>query len=354
MTQETMWAGVLHARNDIRFERVKKPTPKQGEVLVKVKVTGICGSDVPRVLGTAAHFYPIILGHEFSGVVESAGEGVTSIEPGDRVAGAPLVPCLECDDCKRGDYALCSHYSFIGTRRPGSLAEYVAVPAICAVKLDESVPFEQAALIEPTTIALHGLERLGLRGGSTVAVLGGGTIGIITAQWAKAFGAREVTVFDILPERLDFARRMGATSVVNSLDEDYLDQAYALTGGRGYDCVYETAGAIPTMRMVFQIVANKGQVCLIGKIHREISFTADEWECLNRREFTLTGSWLSYSAPFPGHEWMLAAEACRTGMISFDEGFVHARYPLSRISEVFDQFRIPGLVKGKIFVNCER
>ena len=133
-----MKAGVLHAREDIRYEEVETPVPKAGEVLVKVKYSGICGSDVPRVNGDGAHFYPIILGHEFSGVVEEVGEGVTKVKKGQRVAGAPLVPCMKCEDCMKGDYALCKHYSFIGTRQPGSFAEYICVPEQNAVPFDDN------------------------------------------------------------------------------------------------------------------------------------------------------------------------------------------------------------------------
>lgn len=352
MSQE-MYAGVVHAKNDLRYEKIEKPQPKAGEVLIKVKYTGICGSDVPRVLGDACHFFPNVLGHEFSGTVEAVGEGVKTLQPGDRVAGVPLVPCMECDDCKRGDYALCKHYVFIGSRVYGSFAQYVCVPEANAVKFDEAVSFEQAALFEPTTIALHGLERLDSVSGKTVAVLGGGTIGILTAMWAKAFGAREVTVVDILPERLEFAKKMGATSALNSMDEDFRDQAMALTDGRGYDRVLETAGAGATMKLTFDLVANKGQVCLIGTPKKELSFSVDEWECLNRKEFTLTGSWMSYSAPFPGHEWTLTAEAYRTGMLKYDEGLVFAKYPLSKIDEAFDRYRTPGAVKGKVLIDSE-
>lgn len=348
-----MNAGVVHAKNDLRFEKIEKPSPKAGEVLIKVKYTGICGSDVPRVLGDACHFFPNVLGHEFSGVVEEVGEGVTSVAPGDRVAGVPLVPCMECSDCKRGDYSLCKHYSFIGSRQYGSFAEYVCVPELNAVKFDESVSFEQAALFEPTTVALHGLERLDSVSGKTVAVLGGGTIGILTAMWAKAFGAREVTVVDILSERLEFAKHMGATSALNSLDDDFMEQAMALTDGQGYDRVLETAGAGATMKLTFDLVANKGQVCLIGTPKKELTFSVDEWERLNRKEFTLTGSWMSYSAPFPGHEWTLTAEAYRSGMLKFDEGLIYATYPLSKIDEAFNQYTVPGTVKGKILIDSE-
>ena len=130
--------------------------PKKGEVLIKVKYTGICGSDVPRVNGDACHFFPNVLGHEFSGVIEEVGEGVTTLAKGDRIAGVPLVPCMECEDCQKGNYSLCKHYSFIGSRQFGSFAEYVVVPEKNAVKFEDEVSFEQGALFEPATVALHG------------------------------------------------------------------------------------------------------------------------------------------------------------------------------------------------------
>ena len=104
-----MKAGVVHAKNDIRYEKIEKPVPKAGQVLIKVKYTGICGSDVPRVNGDACHFFPNVLGHEFSGTVEKVGEGVTSLAAGDRVAGVPLVPCMECEDCQKGNYSPVSY-----------------------------------------------------------------------------------------------------------------------------------------------------------------------------------------------------------------------------------------------------
>ena len=230
-----MKAGVVHAREDIRYEEIEKPVPKKGQVLIKVKYTGICGSDVPRVNGDACHFFPNVLGHEFSGTVEEVGEDVTSVKPGDRVAGVPLVPCMECEDCQKGNYSLCKHYSFIGSREFGSFAEYVVVPEKNAVKFEDSVSFEQGAFFEPATVALHGLERVDFKGGKTVAILGGGTIGMFVMQWAKIFGAKEVVVFDISDERLELGKRLGATAGINTLEEDFMDKAMALTGGKGYD-----------------------------------------------------------------------------------------------------------------------
>lgn len=348
-----MKAGVVHAKNDIRYEDIEKPAAEPGKVVIKVKYTGICGSDVPRVNADACHFFPNVLGHEFSGTVEEVGEGVTSLKAGDRVAGVPLVPCMKCPDCQKGNYSLCKHYSFIGSRQFGSFAEYVSVPEKNAVKFEDEVSFEKGAFFEPATVALHGLRRLDYKGGKNVAILGCGTIGILTAQWARIFGAKSVTVFDILDERLDLATRMGADYVVNSSKEGYMDQVNEITGGNGFDYIYETAGNTVTMKMAFELAANKAGLCFIGTPTRELSFSVKEWENINRKEFTLTGSWMSYSAPFPGDEWELTAHYFKTGELKFDESFIYKKIPLSQIDTAFEMYKTPGLVKGKILIDSE-
>ncbi len=349
-----MKAGVVHAKNDIRYEEIEKPKATAGKVLIKVKYTGICGSDVPRVNGDACHFFPNVLGHEFSGVVEEIGEGVTTLKPGDRVAGVPLVPCMKCEDCQKGDYSLCKHYSFIGSREFGSFAEYVAVPEKNAVKFDDEVSFEKGASFEPATVALHGLRRLDYKGGKNVAILGGGTIGMMTMQWAKIFGAKSVTVFDILDERLELAKRLGADHGVNSGKEGFMDEVNEITDGRGFDYIYETAGNTITMKMAFKLAANKAQVCFIGTPTRELSFGVDEWEAINRKEFYLTGSWMSYSAPFPGDEWKLTAHYFKTGQLQFDDSFIFKKIPLSQIDTAFEMYKTPGTVRGKILIDSEQ
>ena len=348
-----MKAGVVHAREDIRFEDIEKPVPKAGQVLIKVKYTGICGSDVPRVNGDACHFYPNVLGHEFSGVIEEVGEGVTSLKTGDRVAGVPLVPCLECEDCQKGNYSLCKHYSFIGSREFGSFAEYVVVPAKNAVKFEDEVSFEQGAFFEPATVALHGLKRVPYQGGKTVAILGGGTIGLFTMQWAKIFGAKKVVVFDINDARLDLAKKLGADEGINTLADDFMQVAMDMTEGRGFDYIYETAGNTITMKMAFELAANKANVCFIGTPTKEISFSVKEWENMNRKEFTLTGSWMSYSAPFPGEEWALTAHYFKTGELKFDESLIFKKVPLKDIASAFEMYKTQGTVKGKLLIDSE-
>ena len=349
-----MKAGVVHAREDIRYEDIEKPKAESGKVVVKVKYTGICGSDIPRVNGDACHYFPNVLGHEFSGVIDEIGEGVTAVKVGDRVAGIPLVPCMKCEDCQKGNYSLCKHYSFIGSREFGSFAEYVAVPEKNVVKFSDDVDFVKGAFFEPATVALHGLERTDYRGGKTVAILGGGTIGMMTMQWAKIFGAKKTVVFDIVDERLELAKRLGADAGINTKEEGFMDKAKELTGGRGFDYVFETAGNTITMKMAFELAANKAEVCFIGTPTRELSFTVDEWENMNRKEFKLTGSWMSYSAPFPGHEWELTAHYFGTGELKYDDSFVYKIQPLSGIAEAFEWFKTPGTVKGKVLIDSEK
>ena len=346
-----MKAAVLYGNEDIRYDTWETPQVKPGTVKVKIRATGICGSDVPRVLHHGAHFYPVVLGHEFSGDVVEVGEGVNGLSTGDTVSGAPLVPCMKCDDCQQGNYALCKHYSFIGSRQQGSFAEYVVIPAQNAVKYDPNIPYEQAAMFEPSTVAVHGLLQADYRGGETVAILGCGTIGIFTLQWAKIFGAKKIVAFDIDNGRLELAKRMGADIVINTHQNGFMEKAKELTNNQGFNNVFETAGSPITMRMAFDLAANKARVCFIGTPHTDLAFTPQQWENMNRKEFHLTGSWMSYSAPFPGREWDLTAHYFKTGELKFDNGFIFKKYPLSRVAEAFALYKDPSQVHGKIMLT---
>ena len=348
-----MKAAAVVANEDVQYQEVEEPQAKPGWVKIKVKASGICGSDVPRVLNHGVHFYPIVLGHEFSGDVVEVGEGVTKVKVGDRVSGAPLLPCMKCDDCQNGHFSLCKHYSFIGSRQQGSNADYVVIPEQNAIPFDPSISYEQGAMFEPSTVALHGLLQNDYQGGQCVAILGCGTIGIFTMQWAKIFGSKKVVVFDISQERLDLAKRMGADAVIDTTKENYMEEAMAITGGKGYGYVFETAGQVPTMHMAFELAANKAHVCFIGTPHADLTFTPKQWENMNRKEFKLTGSWMSYSSPFPGKEWDLTAHYFATGQLKFDPGFIYRKMPMSQAQEAFQLYKTPGLVKGKILLMNE-
>ncbi len=329
------------------------PAIRPGHVLIKVRAAGICGSDIPRVLGTAAHFYPVVLGHEFSGEVVETGDGVTGLQPGDRVVAAPLVPCGICIDCQEGNYALCKQYTFIGSREQGGFAEFVVIPASNAIKFSSKYSFAQAALFEPAGVALHGLIQNHYAGGGTVAILGAGTIGIFTGQWAKIFGGEKVAFYDVDEERLQTATEITGGIGINLQKENARDTALNLTGGKGFSYVFGTSGASQTINTAYAIAGNKAHICFIGTPTQPVVFTAEEWELMNRREFTVTGSWMSYSAPFPGREWTLTAAMMDQGRLNFDKRFIFKEFPLAHCAQAFECFEYPEQVKGKILLINE-
>ena len=345
-----MKAVVCYGDGVVHWEEVPTPTPGRGEVRIRVKACGICGSDIPRAMARGAHSYPIILGHEFSGVVDAVGEGVLSVQTGDRATAAPLIPCGVCEDCRAGDYAMCPNYSFVGSRQPGAMAEYVVVPVGNVCSLDASVSFEQGALIEPATVALHAVYLSGLKPGGTVAVLGGGTMGVFALQWARLMGAERIAVFGRDRGHLALSERLGADAVFSTLDSDFMAQAMALTGNRGFDTIYEAAGSTATMRYAFEMAAKKARLCFIGTPTEDLTFTPRLWERMNRREFTLTGSWMSCSAPFPGREWAEAARRFADGSLRFEDAMFHAKYPMREAQRAFDLFRTPERVKGRVLL----
>ena len=155
-----MKAWVLHGINEIRLETVELPALESGQALVAVKAAGICGSDIPRIYRTGAHRHPLIPGHEFSGVVESVGKETDSAWLGKRVGVFPLIPCGACGPCIKGQYEMCRNYGYLGSRRDGGFAEYVAVPAENLIELPDNVSFEEAAMLEPMAVAVHAVRRV--------------------------------------------------------------------------------------------------------------------------------------------------------------------------------------------------
>lgn len=348
-----MKAAVLFGNKDIRYVDWEEPQIKPGTVKVRVKACGICGSDIPRALNNGAHFYPIILGHEFSGYIMDKADDVSRVEIGDHVAAVPLVPCMECEDCQQGNYSQCKQYRFIGSREQGGYADYVVLPVQNVVRVDERLTYEQTALFEPSTVALHGIKMTNYAGGRNVAVLGGGTIGLFVLQWAKIYGAAKVTVFGRSKEHLALASKLGADHVISTLDADYMEQAKHICNGSGFDYVYETAGSIFTMKLAFHIAATKAEVCFIGTPTEELTFTPGEWENMNRKEFRLTGSWMSCSAPFPGREWIETAHFFKTGQLKYMPEMFYAKYRMSEVAKAFEELKDREKVKGRILLVNE-
>lgn len=345
-----MKAAVLYGQQDIRYEEVDTPQINNEEILVKVRSTGICGSDIPRLFGKAAHYYPIILGHEFSGEAVEIGKSVKNVSIGDRIVGAPLLPCYKCTDCLRGNYAQCKNYSFIGSRENGSWAQYVKIPVKNVVKLPAGVNFEQGAFFEPLTVALHGLFLMDFKGGAEVAIVGMGTIGLLTLQCAKNLGAKRITVFDIDDERLSTAKEYGADICLNTGTEGFKEKVFNETQGRGFEMVVDTAGVQFTQKLSLEIAENKGNVMFISTPISNLTLLTKEFEQINRKELTLKGSWMSYSVPFPGKEWELAGYYLSKNVIKV-ERLIDRIIPLSEIESAVKDLAITGKVKGKILMR---
>lgn len=318
-----------------KFELVdiEKPTPTANEVLVKVAFCGVCGSDLARYFKGQVHSFPQILGHEFSGVVDKVGKEVTKFKEGDRVTAAPLKPCGNCAYCNQGFPAMCTNYSFIGSREPGAMAEYVVVPEANALRIPNELSLKEAATIEPLTVAIHGVDRLKVESGDVALVLGAGTIGLLTIAVLKARGVRKIIVTDLNDAKLKIAKKMGANVVINtsetSLDEYFINESFP-------ELVYETAGSKYTHVEAIKFAKKRGQVCYIGTSTTEITFTHKDFEKINRGELIVTGSWMSYSAPFPGKEWLAAVEYLTSKEIDVKQ-LITGVHKLEDMSEPFDR-----------------
>lgn len=347
-----MKAAVCYGNGVIKYEDIEDVKAGKNQVKIKVKACGICGSDIPRALSDKAHHYPIILGHEFSGVIDELGNGVNDFEIGDIVTVAPLIPCGECEQCQKGNYSLCPNYSFIGSRQQGAMAEYIVVPKENVFKLSKNILFEQGALFEPATVALHAFYQNNYQPDGYVAILGGGTIGIFALQWAKILGCKKVVVFGRDKKHLELATKFGADAVISTLDDNFIEQAMNLTEGRGFDYVFETAGSTVTIKYAFQLGAKKSHICMVGTPKSELSYTVKEWEQMNRKEFYMTGSWMSYSAPFPGREWEMTEKYFSNGELKFDEEMFFKTFKLSDAQKAFNLFVDKNVkIKGRILLK---
>ena len=341
---DLMKALVIEAEDKFTYKDVPVPEIKDDEVLVKVRACGICGSDIPRVMNKGVHFYPIIVGHEFGGDVVKVGSKVKNTGLGQRVTAAPLIPCGSCPECQKGNPAMCTHYSFIGSRQDGAMAEYVAVPARNLVPIADSVSYEQAAMIEPITVALHGIERAGvMEGGKSALVYGCGTIGMLTIQCLKAKGIERVYAIDIDEHKLEIAKKLGAYEVINSGKVDVVE--YFNEHGK-VDFAFETAGVNFLQAQIIELVNKRGKIVYIGTAHGDVKLPAKSFEQILRSEIFVTGSWMSYSAPFPGSEWTAAAEYLAAGKIKTAELISH-KFKLSDGIKAFETLtdRNSGAIK---------
>jgi len=262
-------AALLYGPKDLRIEERPEPIIGPGEMLLRVRAVGVCGSDVHTYLhgriGPTVLQSPLILGHEFGGQVAQVADEVDNVRLGDRVAVDPARNCTTCEFCLKGHPNLCENLHFCGLwPDDGALAEYMACPARLAYSLPESISYGGAVLLETLGIAIHAADLGKLRVGYEVAVLGCGPIGLLVIQMARLSGATRIFATDLLDNRLEFARQCGATDVLNAGEADPVAWVAEQTKGRGVDVAFEAAGAAETPTQAVEMARHGGTVCLIG------------------------------------------------------------------------------------------
>jgi L-iditol 2-dehydrogenase len=325
----TMKVARYYGAGDIRIEEMPLPEPGPGEVMVRIRASGICGSDV-------MHWYregrgPVVLGHEIGGEIAAAGRGVTAYRPGDRVTASHHVPCNTCRYCTSGHHTVCDTLRKTNFY-PGGFAEYVLLPQINVDRgvylLPDGMSFEEATFVEPLACVYRGQRIAGTRIGRSALVIGSGISGLLHVQLAKTLGASPVVASDINEFRLDAARKFGADNVIHAGDD--LPAVFRdLNNGRPADIVILTAGAEGAISQAFRSVDRGGTVLFFAPAGKGVSVPLPVNELFWRNEMTLTSS---YAANYEEH--MISMELIRQGRVNVRDMITH-RLPLAETARGF-------------------
>lgn len=363
-TEIRMKAWVLQGIDSLVLKEVPVPALGSGEVLVAVRAAGICGSDIPRVYRTGAHRHPLIPGHEFSGEVVELGENVDRSWLGKRVGVFPLIPCRSCEPCRRKQYEMCRNYDYLGSRRDGGFAEYVAVPVWNLLALPQSVSYEEAAMLEPMAVAVHAMRRMlsesdiwisenGKRAGFageaeaekkagniSVAVCGLGTIGLLLLMFLKEAGIREVYAVGNKDFQKEMAEKLGVTEefYCDSRRQDQHQWLMERTGGRGVDQYYECVGKSETYELAVNGTAPAGRVVLVGNPYSDMMLKKEVYWKILRNQLTILGTWNSSFTQEPGDDWHYVLERLAQGRIA-PAGMISHRFALAELRKGLELMR---------------
>ena len=268
-------AAYMTGINKMEIRDIEIPKLKDKDVLIKIEYVGICGSDVHYLehgkIGDFIVNGDFILGHECAGTVVEIGTAVENLKVGDRVALEPGQTCGHCEFCKAGKYNLCRAVEFLATPPyHGCLMNYIAFPENMVFKLPDNISTKEGALVEPLAVGIHAANQGDVKLGDSVVILGAGTIGLVTLLACKAKGASDIIVVDVIPKRLEFAKKLGATTVINALEADVFAEIDKLTNNMGVDVAIETAGSARTISQTPYLIKNGGCVVLVGLAPQDI------------------------------------------------------------------------------------
>jgi 2-desacetyl-2-hydroxyethyl bacteriochlorophyllide A dehydrogenase len=288
---DTMAAVRLHAQNDLRLDEIPIPEARPGQVLIKVHRCGICGTDLHIAKGNfPAPNLPLVLGHEFSGTVAALGSGVIDVKVGDRVVVDINTSCGHCYYCTRGQKLFCPQVAQLGVHTAGGLAEYVVAPATNLHVLPGSVSLDTAAYVEPLACAVHGQDRVGIRSGDTVLILGGGPMGLAHIALSVLSGASKVIVSEPDAARRDRSKQMGADVCIDPFQSNVVEAVADLTNGIGPDVVIEAVGSVVTYESAIAAVRRGGRVLAYGAAPQDASMSLRPFD-IYAKELTITGSY---------------------------------------------------------------
>ncbi|VGO11499.1 putative zinc-type alcohol dehydrogenase-like protein YjmD [Pontiella desulfatans] len=317
-----MRQAIMTEPGRIEFNEVEAPVAGPGEILLRVKKIGVCGSDIHVWHGLHPFTpYPVVQGHEFSAVVEAVGEGVTKVKPGMKATAAPQQVCGVCNPCKRGDYHICDALKVRGFQAPGCAQDLFVVPEERIVAFPDSLTFEQGALIEPVSVAAHSTSRAPALAGKNVVVFGAGTIGNLVAQAARCRGAKKVMITDISDFRLAKAKEAKIDFTCNVTKENFADVTQEAFGDDGFDVAFECAGVEASLDTAVQHIQKGGNIVVVGvygeKPRVDMSIVGD-------RELSLIGTLMYRQNDYEqAVEWMadgsMVTEPLVTGHFSFEQ-----------------------------------
>ncbi|UCF83155.1 MAG: L-threonine 3-dehydrogenase [Desulfobacteraceae bacterium] len=251
-----------------QLEEVEIPQLGPEDVLVKVKATALCGSDLHIYewntwAQNAGIKLPLVMGHEFSGEIAEVGSAVMDLKPGDYIAGETHIPCGKCYQCKNGQQHICGNLNIFGVHTDGCFGEYTKIPAICARKIPSSIPPEIGAVLEPLGTALRTSLEVGVSG-KNVAVIGCGPIGLFAIASSKAMGASSIIAMDVVDERLQLSGKVGADVSLNPMETDIVEEILKMTQGVGVDAFIDASGNVQAINQGFKYLRKGGEVALIG------------------------------------------------------------------------------------------
>lgn len=335
-----MKAWVLHGIEDFRMETVDIPVLAESEVLVRVEAAGICGSDIPRVYRTGTYSYPLIPGHEFAGVVEKIGRDVEPEWCGKRVGIFPLIPCKECIPCRQQQYEMCQHYSYLGSRTDGGFAEYVRVPVWNLLELPEKVSMEQAAMLEPMSVAVHAIRRAGVHSADTIAVCGLGTIGLLTVMFLREMGCEKIYCIGNKEFQKKFVLELGISSewYCNANDIKVEEWISDKTAGNGVGVFFDCVGKNETLLQSLNCVAAGGIVQLVGNPASDMKIEKDVYWKILRKQLSVYGTWNSSFTHSEDDDWHYVLDRLERDRVHPERMITH-RYSLAELGSGFELMR---------------